>query len=390
MRLEGFWWGLLVFAGACAPGTDLVQGRTAGPGAPRAPPLVGTVELVQPASDALAPPNLAAVVLRLPAQLRGGGQPSLRLRDERGTTVSTGAGESWPCSGAGWCYRFGVGGQLSPGRYLVEGPFDARWDSGLPVPLARPGAFSVGEQPDLTPPLLGRPEAQWIADCLRVRLQLDEPARVVVRVGAAILAAGEGTAFDLLGRVAGVPPGTASLVVSATDWADNAAESPDERIEVPATPPLVISELLANPAGAELTQEFVELVNLGDRPVPLAGMSIEDGAGFDPLPPSTLDGHAYALVVAMAYQPSGGPDPPPREGTLLLRVPGRIGRDGLGNGGEVVRLRGADGAVVSQYGGWVDTGARLWNGQSVQRTALDACDEPSAWSAHPMAPTPGW
>jgi hypothetical protein len=76
---------------------------------------------------------------------------------------------------------------------------------------------------------------------------------------------------------------------------------------------------------------------------------------------------------------------------MVLRVPGRIGRDGLGQAGEVVRLVGPDGLVRSGYGGWVDVRRPLWAGQSVHRTPdAAACDHPAAWSAAPLPATPGW
>jgi hypothetical protein len=384
------------------------------------------VTLVVPTPDSVAPPNLAAVVLRLPPELEPGGQARVRLRPERGPPLLTAEGTPRPCSGdgseerpgsrpgGGRCFRFALGDALSAGRWLVEGPLsgtvpgqDAPVDpSGAAPPAAassgvappRPGAFAVGEGADLVAPALATPLVGSVGGgCWRVRVAVDEPVALVLRVRAEgaegeperTVAVGEGTAFDLVVRLAGSRAGRAALVVEATDWAGNVSRS-EAAVAIPEpVPAVVISELLANPAGAELTQEFVELANLGDQPVSLAGMSIEDGGGSDPLGAETLAGRARALVVAAGFQ-GGGADPAPRVGTLLLRVAGRIGRDGLANGGEAVRLRGAGGVVISQYGGWVDTSARGWSGRSVQRTALEGCDEATAWSTHPEEPTPGW
>jgi hypothetical protein len=153
--------------------------------------------------------------------------------------------------------------------------------------------------------------------------------------------------------------------------------------------PIAITELLPNPTGPEATQEFVELQNLGSEPVSLAGFTIEDATGSDPLPEVTLLPHAFAVVVPAAYDLYDGRDPPPRPGAILLRVEGRIGRDGISNAGEVVRLR-RGGEVVSRYGGWIDSGRTGWTGRSVVRQPADACDDPVAWSARPQLPTPGW
>ena len=95
-------------------------------------------------------------------------------------------------------------------------------------------------------------------------------------------------------------------------------------------------------------------------------------------------------MVPASFNPLDGRDPAPRAGALLLRVEGRIGRDGIGNAGEAVRLRARTGEVTSRYGGWIDATASAWVGHSVQRQPPDACDGPSAWNPRPQPPTPGW
>jgi hypothetical protein len=154
--------------------------------------------------------------------------------------------------------------------------------------------------------------------------------------------------------------------------------------------PLVITEVLPNPAGPEAAQEFVEVLNAGDAPAAFEGLLVEDATGADPLPPLALAPGARGLIVPAAYDAAAGSDPAPRPGTTLLRVEGRIGRDGLGNAGEVVRLRRKSGEIVSRYGGWVSTTATAWVGRSVQRISPDSCDRAEAWSTRPQQPTPGW
>lgn len=156
-------------------------------------------------------------------------------------------------------------------------------------------------------------------------------------------------------------------------------------------PPLVITEILANPAGSEYTQEYVEIFNYSDAPIPLLGLAIEDSEGSDPLPELTLPPRTYAIVVAEAWSESAGPDPPPAAGSLVVRVPGRLGRDGLSNGGESVTLREGKGAVVSVYGGFVDMSATAWNGRSAHRVPPDdPCDQRYLWTERPQPPSPGW
>jgi hypothetical protein len=104
------------------------------------------------------------------------------------------------------------------------------------------------------------------------------------------------------------------------------------------------------------------------------------------LPEAFLPAGAYAVVVPEAYNAADGKDPAPRDGTLIVRVPGRLAGDGLANTGEPVRLLTAGGDVISQYGGWVDVSATAWSGKSVKRASPEACDSPDAWSKSPSAP----
>jgi hypothetical protein len=250
---------------------------------------------------------------------------------------------------------------------------------------------------DRTPPVIEPPLLDTVGDCLRVRFATDEPARasLIVRAGGSeqILAAGEGsTLFDLATRLVRLPPGApGELIVRAVDWAGNRAESGALPMSVPpASLPLAITEVLPNPTGPEATQEFVELRNLGTAPISLEGMLIEDAAGADPLPAVMLAPGAFAVVVAAGFNGADGRDPAPRADAMLLRVEGRIGRDGIGNATEAVRLRAPGGQVLSRYGGWIDTGPSAWTGRSVQRQPQDACDSPSGWNPRPQLPTPGW
>jgi hypothetical protein len=152
---------------------------------------------------------------------------------------------------------------------------------------------------------------------------------------------------------------------------------------------VVITEVLGNPAGTEGTQEFVELQNLDPEPASLAGMVIEDKTGSDALPNAIIPAGGFAVVVPEAFVVNEGKDPPPRDDAVLVRVPGKLGSDGFANAGEPVRLV-KDGVVISQYGGWVNTSATAWNGRSVRRISPESCDQPSAWTTTPQAPTPGW
>jgi hypothetical protein len=183
----------------------------------------------------------------------------------------------------------------------------------------------------------------------------------------------------------------AEAVLRVVDRAGNSTLSAPVALDLPPQlPRLAITEILANPAGSENTQEFVEIYNAGSDAVALGGLLLADKSGSDALPEVLLPAGAYAIVVPDAYNAADGKDPAPREGTVIVRVPGRLASDGLANTGEPVRLLTAGGFVISQYGGWVDVSATAWSGKSVKRSGSDACDGPDAWSKTPSSPTPGW
>jgi hypothetical protein len=198
--------------------------------------------------------------------------------------------------------------------------------------------------------------------------------------------------MDFARRLPDLPAGArAEAVLHVADRAGNRAVSAPVALDLPPRfPPLVITEILANPAGSETTQEFVEIVNAGSEPQALGGLFLADKAGSDVLPETLLPAGAYAVLVAESYDLADGKDPAPREGAVLVRVPGRLAGDGLSNAGEPVRLLNASGLVISQFGGWVDVSATAWSGKSVNRVSSQSCDGPDAWNKAPSPPTPGW
>ena len=155
-------------------------------------------------------------------------------------------------------------------------------------------------------------------------------------------------------------------------------------------PHVIINEVMANPAGAERAQEWVELFNDGLLPVALAGYGLETGGGTTVLPAEVLAPGAFALVVNDTFVHDDGSDPVAAPGTLIVRVPA-LGRDGLSNEGERLVLRDGAGAVLSTF-----PSMKTKNGVSNARLAPDAPDAdadsfaPSAnGSATPGAPNAG-
>jgi len=301
----------------------------------------------------------------------------------------------------GSCYRLPVSGALAPTQsYLLELLAASTEPDGAPASTGVIGAFDTGAGGDLTAPRVIDFAVAIAGPCVGLRFSTDEPvdAVVVLRTDAGELTdpAGVGlAAFDVAVPFRGLSPAArAEILIRVVDRAGNPAEASAGAVDVPAeTPALAITEVLANPAGTEPGQEFVELRNLADADVALAGLRLEDAKGADVLPEATLAPGAYALIVPSSFDPQSTRDVAPRAGTLMVPVDARLGSDGLSNAGEVVRLRlpGTDTEpIVSSYGGWVDVSAASAAGKSVHRLVDGACDQASAWTRPARAATPGW
>ena len=388
---------LTSFDVACTPQTDLTNVAATGATPPTPTGPAGATLVAPPAGATGVPLNLAGIVVRFPAAVswETGG---LVVCSGQGAPVPASAPAETPCSdgGGGACYRVDLAGSLPPSAScavsIAAGAIDV---SGAAVVAGTIGVFEDADAPDVTPPVLSGVAVASAGPCLDVGFVTDEPSTgtVVVRAGGVEIdtPAGAGvTSFDVGIPLGSLPPSTAATVtVQATDLAGNTAASAPLAFTTPvALPPVAITEVLANPAGPEPQQEYVELRNLGDADVPLAGLRLQDSKGGDDLPAETLAPGGYALVVTATYDPNEGSDPSPRAGTLLLRVDTRLGADGLSNSGEAVQLVLGD-AVVSSFGGWVSVSAGSWNGHAVHRLVQTACDSSNAWNHTPLPPTPG-
>lgn len=113
---------------------------------------------------------------------------------------------------------------------------------------------------------------------------------------------------------------------------------------------VVINEVYANATGPEPDQEWVELVNAGTLSTTLAGYVLEDVGGAAVLPDVELAPDAYALVVNASYTPDPDYDLVPPDDAVRVVVE-RLGKNGLSNEGEALRLSAPDGTVVSRFPG---------------------------------------
>jgi hypothetical protein len=149
-----------------------------------------------------------------------------------------------------------------------------------------------------------------------------------------------------------------------------------------ARPHVVLNEVMADAAGAEATSEWIELANDGAEAENLDGFVLDDAVEQVPLPAVVLSPGELALVVADGFAPDPELDLLPKPGTKLVVLP-RLGRSGLANAGELLRLRDRNGNVISRFPARPAPGP----GKSLARRRPEALDA-EAFSFAPHA-SPG-
>jgi hypothetical protein len=180
------------------------------------------------------------------------------------------------------------------------------------------------------------------------------------------------------------PSARVSARGTATDVAGREAPFSIDLVTTGSSPHVVLNEVLANPIGAEPSQEWIELVNDGGMVVDLGGMTLELSDGRMALSRGPLAPGAFALVVSENYDVASGSDVAPAPGTLVVRLP----RLGLSNSGESLTLRAADGTVLSRFPAVSAPSAGISVGRRVP-SAPDA--DPRSFGIHRgRGASPGW
>ncbi len=151
----------------------------------------------------------------------------------------------------------------------------------------------------------------------------------------------------------------------------NGGASPGTRADgTAAAKDLILNEVFINPPGSsEAAHEFVELVNVSDRTIPLGGLTLSDDAQVRHV---FADG--TALEPGQVIVVWGGGE---RPGDVIASTGGLS----LGNSGDSMTLRDAFGAVIDQYV-WT-SGQVAPDGVSNNRE-VDA-DREAGWVAHTAA-----
>lgn len=206
------------------------------------------------------------------------------------------------------------------------------------------------------PLLTGAPcqgaELEFGAGCVRVsddRVFLrstDQPILWILSGGITLVrSAAPGATLEIGGLM---PDTDYRIDIGMVDLASRYYAAAAEFRTLVSAPHLVINEVLANAVGAEPAQEWVEIANDGRTAVDLKDWTIEDVGGVTALPAASLAPGAYALIVADAYDPASAGDVPPSADALLVRV-ARLGKNGLSNSGEALRLRDPAGQLLSTF-----------------------------------------
>ena len=187
-------------------------------------------------------------------------------------------------------------------------------------------------------------------ESLSLRLTLSGAARFAwslgSRVGSSVAPRGE-IAIGLDGLLPATP---FTIAAGAADYAGQETVFTFTTATTEPLPTLSITEVRADPAGAEPRQEYVEIENYGPRPIVLAGLRLSDSDGEgDALPAAEIAAGGRFLVVTDDFDPedgSGGDATVPR-GTVLVRVDHTLCAGGLSNSGEPVYLRDASHRRIS-------------------------------------------
>ncbi len=272
----------------------------------------------------------------------------------------------------------------------VLGAFPGRSDTILPA-----GGYAVILDPEYENGYSIPAGVLWLAPAnstLGNGLTTTDPLTLLAADGVSVVSTfaypfnpGNGVSAELLGDAGDIPSNWAasSCPAGASPGAPNCAANPDPDPDSVATD-LVLSEVMANPED-EAYGEFVEIANLGDSPVDLAGYVLSDGDASDVIEgylggPTLLPAGGLAVVLDSGYAGLAEPYVIPAEALLLT-----VGTATLGSGlstDDPVSLLAPDGVtLLSTYGTPFNPG----NGISAERVDLAIADGPENWVASPCA-----
>jgi hypothetical protein len=242
-----------------------------------------------------------------------------------------------------------------------------------------PPAFSTGDEVRNQPPSIQSLQLEAADRCLVVRFTTERKTWAELCVADRCVSDSFAAAHALGASLMDVEDG---WTLRVWDESTAPAASQEGAVELPPVP-IVITEILSEPRGQRLSQQFVEILNVGGDPVELGGLVLRTSSGEDVLPQTRLPSGIRAVIVPSGFV-DDGLDPVPAPGSIVIRLAnGKIGGRGIRAGGEPVWIETAAGTLITRWGGWP---AELATGQSLFREPF-SCDLPSSF--HPGTPTPG-
>jgi hypothetical protein len=305
------------------------------------------------------PTSLAMAALRFDGDVPDVARAIL-LRDAAGRSVA-GRTEPAACTDVGWpsgtCVTLRPTDSLASSTAYELAVRDGTLDAtGAPVPPTT-ARFVTGSSAS-APPIEAvdvsctRDEESLDGACVRaddesvsLRLALSGAARVTWQAGAHLgsSVAPRGDVTILLGDLRPASPIT--LTVVATDYREVETASSFDVATTEPLPTIAITEVRADPAGAEPRQEYIELLNYAREATDLSGLFLSDSdAEGDALPSFSVAAGARVLLVTDDFDPdddASGADATVPAGTPLVRVDGTLASGGLSNSGEPLFLRDA-------------------------------------------------
>jgi hypothetical protein len=270
------------------------------------------------------------------------------------------------------CLSLELDAELAPGLWLVPPATDQVLLDPAPL-FASAGAAQATSDCAEIEMALGAGCVSASDDSLSLRAEEPLLWVFVTPVPATVAAkAGE------LARVGGLAPDSEIRLSGETIDLAGARRAFDVALRTaPARPRVVLNEVLANANGAEPAMEWIEIVNAGSAATDLEGYRLEDSGGSVSLPAHEIAPGAFVLLVKEGFLADPATDVPPLDGTPLLTLPS-LGKSGLSNGGEPLRLYDASGELVSRVPARKAPDA----GVSLARRSPDAPDVESSFGRH--------
>ena len=308
------------------------------------------------------PPRLPLVALRFDGDVDG--IEHIALRAAGGAAIPARV-EDVLCDGIGWadgrCVAVRPDVVLAPGTshevIVGEDVRDATGASIGPALIAWSTGPAIGDAPSFVTIACAPDEMDAGVGCalvddrsIALRVAADGPLRMWLLTAdaarSAVAPRGEATL-----RLDGLVPGAAyDGVLRVVDLAGRERTFSIPIVTEADLPLLSITEVRADPRGAEPSQEYVEIANQGGSPIDLAGFTLSDRADRegDPIARAlVLPPGGRALIVADAFDPVDAEDDAVPAGVPLVRIGSSIGSGGITNAGEPLFLRDPLGRRVS-------------------------------------------